>query len=55
MRGALSDGLKRELGALDVQMVREGLGRAPVWRVQTDVQRFEMVSGSMAQLDATWR
>jgi uncharacterized lipoprotein YmbA len=26
-----------------------------VWRVQTDVQRFELVSGSMAQLDATWR
>lgn len=54
LRGALSDALKRELGALDVQVVKPGPG-APVWRVQTDVQRFEMVSGSLAQLDATWR
>lgn len=54
LRGALSDALKRELGALDVQMVKPGPGAA-VWRVQTDVQRFELVSGSMAQLDATWR
>nr|WP_175174660.1 PqiC family protein [Achromobacter pestifer] len=54
LRGALSDALKRELGALDVQMVKPGPA-APVWRVQTDVQRFELVSGSMAQLDATWR
>lgn len=54
LRGALSDALKRELGALDVQVVKPGPG-APVWRVQTDVQRFDMVSGSMAQLDATWR
>ena len=53
-RGALSDALKRELGALDVQVVKPGPGAA-VWRVQTDVQRFELVSGSMAQLDATWR
>lgn len=54
IRGALSDALKRELGALDVQVVRPG-PEAAVWRVQTDVQRFELVSGSMAQLDATWR
>ncbi len=54
LRNALSDALKRDLGALDVQMVKPGAG-APIWRVQTDVQRFEMVSGSMAQLDATWR
>lgn len=54
LRGALSDALKRELGALDVQAVKPGPG-APVWRVQTDVQRFELVPGSMAQLDATWR
>jgi uncharacterized lipoprotein YmbA len=54
LRGALSDALKRELGALDVQVVKPGPGAA-VWRVQTDVQRFELVSGSMAQLDATWR
>lgn len=54
LRGALSDALKRELGALDVQAVKPGPG-APVWRVQTDVQRFDLVSGKMAQLDATWR
>ncbi|WP_242702256.1 MULTISPECIES: PqiC family protein [Achromobacter] len=54
LRGALSDALKRELGALDVQLVKPGLGAA-VWRVQTDVQRFELESGRMAQLDATWR
>ncbi|WP_175183842.1 PqiC family protein [Achromobacter animicus] len=54
LRNALSDALKRELGALDVQMVKPGPG-APIWRIQTDVQRFEMVSGRMAQLDATWR
>ncbi|MBB1595671.1 hypothetical protein A9973_16495 [Achromobacter sp. UMC46] len=54
LRGALSDALKRELGALDVQMVKPGPGAA-VWRVQTDVQRFDLVTGSMAQLDATWR
>ena len=54
LRSALSDALKRELGALDVQAVKPGPG-APVWRVQTDVQRFELVSGSLAQLDATWR
>jgi len=54
LRGALSDALKRELGALDVQLVKPGPGAA-VWRVQTDVQRFELESGRMAQLDATWR
>lgn len=54
LRGALSDALKRELGALDVQAVKPGPGAA-VWRVQTDVQRFDLVSGAMAQLDATWR
>lgn len=54
LRGALSDALKRELGALDVQMVKPGPA-APVWRIQTDVQRFELVSDSRAQLDATWR
>ncbi|WP_447920570.1 PqiC family protein [Achromobacter aegrifaciens] len=54
LRGALSDALKRELGALDVQLVKPGPDAA-VWRVQTDVQRFELESGRMAQLDATWR
>ena len=26
-----------------------------MWRVQVDVQRFDMVSGGPARLDATWR
>lgn len=54
IRGALSDALKHDLGALDVQVVKPGAD-APVWRVQTDVQRFDLVSGRMAQLDVTWR
>lgn len=54
IRSALSDALKQDLGALDVQVVKPGPA-APVWRVQTDVQRFDLVSGRMAQLDVTWR
>ncbi|OZI65904.1 PqiC family protein [Bordetella genomosp. 1] len=54
LRAALSDGLTRELGVLDVQVVRPGPG-APVWRVQTDVQRFDMNDGGPAVLDVTWR
>ena len=54
LRSALSDGLTRELGVLDVQVVRPAPG-APVWRVQTDVQRFDMNDGGPAVLDATWR
>src|SRR3546814_9945460 len=27
----------------------------PVWRVRVDVQRFDMVAGGPARLDATWR
>ncbi|RBL86850.1 hypothetical protein DDE05_07690 [Streptomyces cavourensis] len=54
IRGALSDALKHDLGALDVQVVKPG-PVAPVWRVQTDVQRFDLVADRMAQLDATWR
>jgi len=54
IRGALSDALKHDLGALDVQVVKPG-PTAPVWRIQTDVQRFDLVADRMAQLDATWR
>ncbi|KAJ8138858.1 hypothetical protein OY671_007929 [Metschnikowia pulcherrima] len=54
IRGALSDALKHDSGALDVQVVKPGPS-APSWRVQTDVQRFDSVSGRMAQSDATWR
>ena len=52
VRGALSDALQRELGALDVRVVKPA-SSAAVWRVQTDVQRFDLSPG--AALDATWR
>ncbi|MBO1113073.1 PqiC family protein [Bordetella petrii] len=51
---ALSDVLTHTLGALDVQTLQPA-DNAPVWRVQVDVQRFDMVSGGPARLDATWR
>ena len=51
---ALSDGLTHALGALDVQALQPAED-TPVWRVQVDVQRFDMVSGGPARLDATWR
>lgn len=54
IRGALSDALKRDLGALDARGVKPG-PTAPIWRVQTDVQRFDLVPGHRVQLDATWR
>ncbi|WP_051593517.1 membrane integrity-associated transporter subunit PqiC [Achromobacter sp. DH1f] len=54
IRGALSDALKHDLGALDVQVVKPA-PTAPVWRIQTDVQRFDLVAGRKSQLDATWR
>lgn len=54
IRGALSDALKHDLGALDVQVVKPG-PTAPVWRVQSDVQRFDLVADREAQLDVTWR
>lgn len=54
LRAALSDGLTRDLGALDVHVVRPAPG-TPVWRVQTDVQRFDMNDGGPAVLDVTWR
>jgi len=51
---ALSDTLTRTLGAIDVQTLRPAEG-APVWRIQVDVQRFDMIAGGPARLDATWR
>ncbi|MBV7485784.1 membrane integrity-associated transporter subunit PqiC [Bordetella sp. BOR01] len=51
---AMSDVLTRTLGALDVQTLRPA-DSTPVWRVQVDVQRFDMVAGGPARLDATWR
>ncbi|KCB43908.1 membrane integrity-associated transporter subunit PqiC [Bordetella hinzii] len=54
LRSALSDGLTRELGALDVRVVRPP-AETPVWRVQTDVQRFDVSTQGPAVLDVTWR
>lgn len=54
IRSALSDALTRDLGALNVQTLQPSPG-TPVWRVQVDVQRFDMVGDAAARLDATWR
>ncbi|MDM9559090.1 MULTISPECIES: PqiC family protein [Bordetella] len=51
---ALSDTLTRSLGTLDVRTIKPAEG-APVWRVQADVQRFDMIEGGPARIDATWR
>jgi len=51
---ALSDTLTRALGALDVRTLRPAAD-TPVWRVQVDVQRFDMLAGGPVRLDATWR
>lgn len=54
IRSALADRLTRQLGALDVQTLTPAPD-VPVWRIQVDVQRFDMVVGGPARLDATWR
>lgn len=54
IRSALADTLTRTLGALDVQTLTPA-PEVPVWRIQVDVQRFDMIVGGPARLDATWR
>jgi len=54
IRSALADNLTRTLGALDVQTLTPA-PEVPVWRIQVDVQRFDMIVGGPARLDATWR
>ena len=54
IRSALADRLTRQLGSLDVQTLTPAPD-VPVWRIQVDVQRFDMVVGGPARLDATWR
>lgn len=54
IRSALAGTLTRTLGALDVQAIVPAPG-VPVWRIQVDVQRFDMLVGGPALLDATWR
>lgn len=51
---SLSAALTRRLGVPDV----DGVGPSaatPTWRIQTDVQRFEMPMEGAVVLDATWR
>lgn len=54
VRAALSDGLTRRLGVMDVRGVKPASGQ-PVWRVQVDVQRFDSIENEAAIVDATWR
>jgi uncharacterized lipoprotein YmbA len=50
---ALSLEVSNRLGAIDVNKTPYPDGAAP-WRISTNVQRFESVSGAYALLDATW-
>lgn len=54
IRSALADTLMDTLGALDVRTLIPAQD-IPLWRIQVDVQRFDMVTGGPARLDATWR
>lgn len=54
IRDALSQALQRELGVPDVQAVKAAEGQA-LWRVQADVQRFELGPDRSTLLDVTWR
>ena len=54
LQAALSDTLSTMLGVVDVQTIRPAAG-APLWRIQTDVRRFELQPGVQALLELTWR
>jgi len=54
VQAALSEGLTRRLGVMDVNAVKPARGQ-PVWRVQVDVQRFDSIDGRAVMVDATWR
>ncbi|MBU4612952.1 membrane integrity-associated transporter subunit PqiC [Achromobacter sp. GG226] len=54
LQAAFSAALTRRLGVPDVGGVGVASG-LPTWRVQTDVQRFELPTQGPAVLDATWR
>lgn len=56
LQAALSDVLKQSLQALEVRALRAAVPpAAPLWRIELDVQRFDMVAQRAATLDATWR
>lgn len=54
LQAALSHALTAALGAPDISALGASTG-VPVWRVQVDVQRFDMLLGGPALIDATWR
>lgn len=54
LQTAFSAALTHRLGVPDVGGVGVSSG-LPTWRVQTDVQRFELAAQGPAVLDATWR
>ncbi|HWK70511.1 MAG TPA: ABC-type transport auxiliary lipoprotein family protein [Burkholderiaceae bacterium] len=54
LRNALSDGITRRLGVLDVALAGAP-DTLPVWRIGVRVQRFDSLYGERALIDATWR
>lgn len=54
LQAALSHAMTATLGVPDVTALGASAGM-PVWRVQVDVQRLDMVLGGPALIDATWR
>lgn len=54
LRNALSDTLTRQLGVPDIRQLAAAPGQQ-VWRVQVDVQRFDVSTAGPAVIDATWR
>lgn len=54
LQTALSHAMTAMLGAPDVSALGASAG-VPVWRVQVDIQRFDMLLGGPALIDATWR
>jgi uncharacterized lipoprotein YmbA len=54
VQAALSEGLTRRLGVMDVRGIKPASGQ-PIWQVRVDVQRFDSLENIAAVLDATWR
>lgn len=54
IQAAISYGLVRELGAPDLTLLGAPSGM-PTWRVQLDIQRFDLAADAPALLEATWR
>lgn len=54
IQGALSYELVRRLGAPDLTQLGTPAG-LPTWRIQLDIQRFDIAAQEPALLEATWR